>query len=200
MIATFPLPPKVSARSTRLFDRDEYWQMAKLGFFTEQRVELLDGEILVMSPQNENHCSGIRLLALVLDEVFGPGYWPRVQMPLNLSVYCQPEPDVAVVQLNPRTPNRTAPTTALLVVEISDSTLRQDQRFKANMYAAHGILDYWIVNLVDRQLEVRRDPIADASEPFGHRYATLTILTLGQSIAPLALPTGTVAVADLLPN
>jgi hypothetical protein len=83
---------------------------------------------------------------------------------------------------------------------VSDSTLHDDRNRKANLYAINSILDYWIVNLVDRQLEVRRDPIADASEAFGYRYALLAILTPGQSVSPLALPTGTVAVADLLPN
>jgi Uma2 family endonuclease len=183
-----------------LFDREEFWQMAGLGFFQHQRVELIDGEVVVMSPQSNFHGAAIKLVELILDDLFGRGYWPRTQMPLDLSRYCQPEPDIAVVQLDPRRPGKATPTTALHVVEVSDSTLLHDRTFKANMYAAHSIADYWIVNLVDRQLEIRRDPIADANEPFGFRYKTLVILNPGEYGSPLALPSGQVAVAELLPN
>lgn len=85
------------------------------------------------------------------------------------------------------------------MVEVSDFTLAYDRRAKAELCARAGIEDYWIVNLVDRVLEVRRSPIADAEHPFAHRYDQLTVLEATQRIAPLARPQDPVAVADVLP-
>ncbi len=91
------------------------------------------------------------------------------------------------------------PTSALLVVEVSETTLYYDRNQKASLYAASGIADYWIINVVQRQVEVYRDPVPDATQAFGYRYASRTILDPGEVVSPLALPGATVAVADLLP-
>ena len=91
------------------------------------------------------------------------------------------------------------PKTALLVIEVSDTTLPFDRNRKASLYAAAGIADYWIINLMDRQLEVLRQPIADASAPHGLTYGQTQILKSGEAIAPLAAPTSQIAVTDLLP-
>ena len=91
------------------------------------------------------------------------------------------------------------PTSALSLVEVSETTLAYDRGRKGSLYAAAGIADYWIVNLVDRQLEVYRDPVADPNEPSGFRYNTRIDFVSGQSATPLALPGMTIAVADLLP-
>ena len=91
------------------------------------------------------------------------------------------------------------PTTALLIVEVSETTLAFDRRHKASLYAAAGIADYWIVNLVQRQLEVYRSPVSDAAQLFGFGYSSRTILDAGDAVAPLAAPKANVAVADLLP-
>src|SRR5262249_26853912 len=90
-------------------------------------------------------------------------------------------------------------TSALLVVEIGDSTLREDRTTMASLYAAGGITDYWIVNLVQRQLEVYRNRTADPAARFGWSYADRTILDPGDFASPLALPQARVAVDDLLP-
>jgi Uma2 family endonuclease len=111
-----------------------------------------------------------------------------------------PDPDVAVVPGSPRTaPRHGIPTTALLVVEVSESTLSVDRNLMGSLYAAGGIADYWIVNLVQRQLEIYRNPVADAAQPFGFRYADRTIHDPADAVAPLAAPNASVAVADLLP-
>src|SRR5207247_1787139 len=109
-----------------------------------------------------------------------------------------PDPDIAVVPGSHLSPAPTNPTTALLVVEVSETTLAYDRNVKSSLYAAAGISDYWIVNLVGRQVEVYRDPVPDTTKPFGYRYQTRTILDSGDVVSPLAQPGATVAVADLI--
>ena len=93
----------------------------------------------------------------------------------------------------------TNPTTALLVVEISETTLGYDRNHKAPLYAAAGITDYWIVNIPQRQLEVYRDRVADSTQLFGFRYNSRTILDPPDKVSPLAAPQASITVADLLP-
>ncbi|HEX5271362.1 MAG TPA: Uma2 family endonuclease, partial [Gemmataceae bacterium] len=88
---------------------------------------------------------------------------------------------------------------ALLVVEVSDSTLDFDRSDKASLYAAGGVEDYWIINLVQWQLEVYRQPVADPSQPYGFRYADVGYYFRGQTISPLAAPSLVIAVSDLVP-
>ena len=174
--------------------------MSEWGWFADCKVELIGGEVIEMAAQFNNHAAGVTLTADALRGAFGPGYWVRTQATLDLSPHGMPDPDVAVVPGNPRTARaRGIPTTALLVVEISDSTLRVDRNLMASLYAAGCIAEYWIVNLVDRQLEVYRNPVADAAQPFGVGYSSRTILDPGDAATPLGAPNARVAVADLLP-
>lgn len=185
---------------SRRFTREEFYQMADLGFFQDQRVELINGEIIEMAPQNETHAAIISLVQREVERVFGSASWVRVQMPVIGGPASDPEPDLAVVEGNPRDfLGKQHPATALLVVEVSETTLRFDRGLKSNLYAAMGIEDYWIVNLIDNRLEVCRAPRADASAPFGHRYETVTVLKRGEFVHPLARPDSQIAVADLLP-
>ena len=111
-----------------------------------------------------------------------------------------PEPDAAVVPGGPRDYATTGhPTTALLIVEVSDTTLSYDRGCKASLYARAKIADYWIVNLVHGRLEVRRNPVPDVSERYGWRYQDVLLLAPPDRIAPLAAPKKHIAVADLLP-
>jgi Uma2 family endonuclease len=138
------------------------------------------------------------LTQVALDGLFGPSYWVRVQLSLDLSPHSVPDPDLAVVTGAPRT-HTANPTAALLVVEGADTMLAHDRRIKGSLYPASGIADYWIVNILDRQVQVHRDPTPDTTTPFGFRYDSRTILVAGDLVSPLALPSGQVAVADLLP-
>jgi Uma2 family endonuclease len=178
--------------------RDEYHRLADLGCFQDRRVELLDGEIMEMPVPKNPHVVALSLTEDAVRAAFGGAYWVRTQVPLNLGTASEPEPDLAVVPGKPRDYTE-HPATALLVVEISDSTLWLDRNRKAGLYAAAGFADYWIVNLVDRRLEVHRDPTADAAETAGFRYATRSILDPADSVAPLAAPKARVAAADLFP-
>ncbi len=194
-------PPRTKVPSLpphpRKWTRVEYYQMADLGFFRGQRIELIGGDIMVMSPQNWPHSSTTDRSGEVLRGVFGATAWVRTQLPLPLGQSSDPEPDVSVVP-GEREDYTDHPTTALLVTEVSDTSLAYDRGAKASLYAAAGIADYWIVNLNARQIEVHRDPQPDPSQPFGAHYMQVTIYGMGASIAPLAMPPTSVAVADLL--
>jgi Uma2 family endonuclease len=174
--------------------------MGEIGLFHGIRAELIGGEIMVLSPQNFSHTSTTDRVAEVLRAAFGHGFWVRSQSPVNLGKYSEPEPDVSVVR-NAREDYADHPTTALLIVEVSDSTLAYNRRHKASLYASVGIADYWIVNSVHNQDEVYRNPVVDSAQPFGFRYADAAILRVaGDTVSPLAKPTAQVNVSDLLPT
>lgn len=184
--------------ATGKIDLAEYYAMDRKGDFAERRVELIDGEIIEKPMQGPEHALSVELVRDALAHHFGNGCWVRVQMPLEFGTLSAPEPDVSVVDGTPRS-YRSHPRTALLVVEVSDSTLGSDRTRKASLYAASGIEDYWIVNLEDRQLEIYRDPVPDTGSDFGFSYATKIILTATEFASPLAMPLGRIAVRDLLP-
>jgi Uma2 family endonuclease len=191
-------PPTPSAEPTpRRWTREEYYRMGELGLFFGQRVELIEGEIMVLSPQNWPHSSTVDRVGEVLRRVLGAGFWVRTQLPLNLHT-SDPEPDVSVV-IGRREDYSDHPTTAVLLVEVSETTLHYDRTRKASLYARAGIRDYWIVNLVNKQLEVLRDPRPDPTQYYGHGYANLTTLVPPAVVSPLAAPQVSLAVADLLP-
>jgi Uma2 family endonuclease len=122
----------------------------------------------------------------------------RNQAPFNPGGDSAPMPDLVVVPGGPRDYPED-PTTALLVVEISETTLAIDRKRKASLYASAGIGEYWIVNLVQRQVEVHRGPVADASQPSGHAYADVQIVRSTEHLSPLAVANVKIPVADLLP-
>jgi Uma2 family endonuclease len=180
--------------------KEDYYRLCEAEWFQGRRVQLIEGEIIEMPAQKNWHAIAITLTEDALRAAFGPGHWVRVQMSLDLSPRSVPDPDLAVVTGTPRS-HLTAnnPTTALLIVEVAETTLTYDRNAKGSLYAAARIADYWIVNLVQRQLEVYRDPVADGTQLYGFRYAGKTILDPGDFVTPLAAPQARVAVADLLP-
>jgi Uma2 family endonuclease len=174
--------------------------MAEAGVFQPgERVELIGGRIVMMSPQNSPHFTAISLAEDALRTIFAAGYVVRVQGPLDVSPSSQPEPDIAVVRGSIRDYANAHPTTALLVVEVSESSLAFDQGEKASLYASAGIPEYWILNLLDRCLEIYRDPIPMAGQPYGYGYRSCTPYFAADVVTPLAAPQGTIRVADLLP-
>ncbi|MHB1422553.1 MAG: Uma2 family endonuclease [Gemmataceae bacterium] len=193
---TFPAPP-ADEPTLRRWTREEYYRMGDVGFFHGQRVELIEGEIMVLSPQHWPHSSSVDRVGKLLDHFLGTGFWTRMQAPVNLGA-SEPEPDVSVA-VGRREDYSDHPTTAILIVEVSESSLAYDRTRKASLYARVGIADYWIVNLVDNQLEVRRDPRPDPSQHYGHGYASAAILVPPAVVNPLAAPQVSLAVADLLP-
>jgi Uma2 family endonuclease len=184
----------------RRWTRDEYYRMGDAGLFEGQRVELIDGEIVQMAPQKDLHAVIIGLASRAARAAFGASVWVREQLPLRIGEYSEPEPDVSVVSGDPRDYiGSDHPATALLVIEVSDTTLRFDQQRKASLYASAGIGEYWIINVKTRQLEVYRNPASEPSAPFAHIYGDVVTLSAGASISPLGAPSASIAVSDLLP-
>jgi Uma2 family endonuclease len=172
--------------------------MADIGFFQGQRAELIAGEVMVLSPQSPAHYTVSHHVAELLHTAFGTGYHVRMYGPIALGQHSEPEPDVAVV-VGAREDYATQhPKSALLIVEVSDTSLDSDRTRKASLYARAGIADYWIVNLVDRRLEVRRNPVADPGQVYGYKYSSVTELVPPATVSPLAAPQIAVAVADLI--
>lgn len=183
----------------RRWTKEEYYRMGELGWFNGQKAELLEGEVVVTSPQGPLHFSSLERVARVLGVLLPAQYAVRSQGPLDLGLHTEPEPDVAVVAASSDGYASAHPQTALLVVEVSDTTLASDRARKGSLYARAGIADYWILNLVDRQLEVYRNPRPNAAQRYGHEYASTTILTPADSVSPLCEPAVVIAVADLVP-
>jgi Uma2 family endonuclease len=185
----------IAAVEAHRWSREEYEQLAASGLFPpEHRMELIDGVIYDMAAQNSLHATGYRLVQEALRPAFPPGsgFEIRGQLPLDLGDDSLPEPDLAVVRGSIRDFRDHHPTTAVLVVEVADSSLLHDRKRKIPLYARAGIQEYWILNLVRRSLEVYRDP-ADQS------YRSKTVLHAGDTVAPLVRPDRILAVADLLP-
>lgn len=185
----------VTDRVTRRWTIDDYHRAIEAGVFgPEERLELLNGEIVVMSPQLGPHASGSSLVVEALRAAFGPGWVIREQKPLSLGQVSEPEPDVAAVRGAIRDFVREHPRSAGLVVEVADTSVRLDRTDKAEIYARAGIPEYWILNLPGRCLEVRRDP-----DPAQGEYRQLTTHGEDGAVSPLAAPDASIAVRDLLP-
>ena len=183
----------------RRWTKAEYYRLGELGFFHGQRVELIEGRLMVQSPQLSLHAGIVALIDKLVQPLLPSDTILRAQLPLDLGQPSEPEPDFAIVQGTGRQFLAAHPTSAVLIIEVADSSLAYDRRRKGSLYARAGIPDYWIVNLVDNRLEVYRDPIPDAAAHYGHRYASRVDLVPPATIAPLALPGVIFAVASLLP-
>lgn len=182
----------------RRWTREEFERAGELGLFQPgERLELIGGEVISkVTPQKSLHATAIGLTTRELERAFPTGHYVRVQLPLALSRFSEPEPDLAVVNGEPRDYAKGHPTTAALVVEVADSTLKLDRGPKASLYAQAGIAEYWIVNLRDQVLELHREPVAAAEEPFGHQYASVT---RHPASATVSVNGERVLVRDLLP-
>jgi Uma2 family endonuclease len=193
---TAVLNPSPTLQAVR-FTREQYHHLGRLGFFDGKRVERLRGEIIEMSPIGWPHVVGCRKTAEILERAFaGIGWVSRNEQPLALAE-SDPQPDVMVV------PGRFEdytdhPSTALLLVEVADTTLFRDTTTKAEVYAEAGIAEYWVLDLTGRQLFVFRDPAPVAAN--GNSYRTQVTLGPTESVAPLAAPNRLIFVSDLLPS
>lgn len=166
--------------------------MVEAGVFGDRRVELLDGVVYDMTPQSRRHAAALRKARRALEAVCPEDCDVEVQMPLSLEPDSTPEPDLAIVPRDPGDYAGGHPTTALLVVEIADSSLQHDRNQKARAYARAGIQDFWILNLLDNLLEVYRDPVDGT-------YRSRQTFRRGERLAALARPDLGIAIEDLLP-
>jgi Uma2 family endonuclease len=178
----------------RLISIDDYHRMAEDGLFArDERVELIEGEIVEMAPIRNPHAAAVRRLNLFFHRRFLDRALVNPQNPLRLGTWSEPQPDVVLLVWRDDLYASTAPGAedSLLLVEVSDSSLHYDRRVKMPLYARHGIRESWILNLPEGALEVYRDPGPDG-------YREVRCLRCGESIAPEAFPDVVFAVSDLL--
>lgn len=195
--------PAVTGPRPFRFTLEQYFKLGELGYFEGKRVELIYGEIIEMSPINWPHTQGVGLVSDVLAKVFVVGFWINIQQPFAVpgtTPGSAPQPDVAIIP-GTRREFTDHPTQAALIVEVADTTLNTDTTTKAELYATAGVPEYWVLDLPNRQLHVFRDP---AALPLPTDLATTayrTHQTFGptDTVSPLAVPTATVTVSDLLP-
>lgn len=192
------LPLQALQAGLRRFTVAEYHRMIADGILTEDdNVELLDGYLVRKMSRNPPHDTALHLLNQLLAGLLPPGWQARLQSAITLST-SEPEPDVAVVRGGPRAfaARHPEPADVGVVIEVADSTLAGDRTDKGRLYAQAGLPEYWIVNLVNQQVEVYTRP--QTATP---AYATRTDYPLGQAV-PLVIGGVTVAaipVADMMP-
>lgn len=173
----------------RPLSRVEYQQMIARGHFASERVELLRGELVEMSPQGPMHSEVIhRLLEQLIGALAGRARI-RVQAPLAVSDRSEPEPDLALVRN--RDYGDQHPTDALLVVEVAATSIAIDRDVKAALYAAADIPEYWVIDLNERSIEVY-------SHPRDGQYWTVSRRRVGDTLQPGALPDIVLSVASII--
>jgi Uma2 family endonuclease len=193
--ADLPSPPETAPNRIR-WTRQQCEAIREAGILTG-RYELIDGEIISKMGQKPPHAYVVRLVMAWLARLFGVET-VLIQSTIDLTAvspqYDEPEPDAAVTAqpVTAYADHHPAPADLLLVVEVSDTTLRFDLRNKADLYARAGIREYWVVDLAGRQVFVHRQPAAGG-------YAEITAYSAEERIAPLTRPDDGVRVADLLP-
>ena len=184
---------------TRQWTRLEYERLIETGFFQAgDKVELIGGQLMVAEPQGSRHAATVSLVADALRAAFGGGWYVMAQLPVALDDESEPEPDVAVVRGAAREYWDAHPSRPVLVVEVADSSVVLDREYKASLYAHAGVPDCWIVSIEEGMVEIYRQPVPSPEAPYGWRYAEMQRLGRGASIAPVASPSASIAVADLL--
>lgn len=192
--------PAAGPRPVR-WTREEYYRLGELGFFDGKRVELVRGEVIEMSPIDWPHALGVGLVTDVLTAAFRTGFYVSVQQPLALSAFVpgsEPQPDVAVIAGDRRSYSD-HPERAALVVEVANTSLFYDTTTKAELYAAAGVPEYWVVDVEHRQLLVFRDPGPLPAGLGAAAYRTHAAHGPDAVVTPLGAPHAPVKVADLLP-
>ena len=183
----------------RRWKRTEYERLVGLGVFEGELIELIGGQLVVAEPQYPYHASSISAVDYAVRAIVPAGWIVRTQSPVSLDDESEPEPDLVVVPGRPGDYRHAHPALPVLAIEVAESTLAFDRLQKGSLYARAGIQDYWIVNLVDRVLEVYRDPGPEPSAAYGWRYRSLTSMSAPAVVSPLAFASARIAVADLLP-
>ena len=186
--------PRSLERERYRFTAEQYHEMGEAGiFYTDDRVELIDGEIIKMNPIGDPHAGTVNRLNVELVERIGRTAIVAPQNPVRLAEHQEPEPDLAILRfradfyatLGPQ------PDDILLLIEVADSTVEFDRRVKGPLYARNGIPEYWLVDLTREHVVVFREP-----DPEG--YQSMRAHRRGESLTLAMLPDVTIAVDDIL--
>jgi len=177
------------------FTVEDYEKLGAAGIFDEDdRVELLDGEIIIMAPIGIRHVQAVRRLNKQMNRAFGAHCLVDCQNPFILDGLSEPQPDILL--LHPRTEESDVlpgPADIFLVVEVAESSLGYDRGRKLQRYATAGIREVWVVDLVHRLIEIFREPSAEG-------YRVRLEARPGETLAPAAFAERTIAVNDILPK
>ena len=178
----------------RRFTVDEYLALGAAGILAkEERIELLDGEIICMAPIGNRHQHSVDWVAHLMGPAIGRQAMVQVRGPIQLEDFTMPEPDIAVIRR--RSVNDLAPvlpSDVYLLVEVADSSLEFDLGEKLARYAAAGIPEVWVANLRDGELVVN-------TNPEGAAYANIRVIPLGGRVSPQAFPDVMLELADFIP-
>jgi Uma2 family endonuclease len=172
----------------------DYHRMSEMGILgPDERTELINGQIVLMVAKGSPHVTSLHLLANVLRDRLGNAALVRTQDPIQLDDWSEPEPDLIIARgtVLDYADHHPRPEEIELVVEVADSTLKQDCEIKDKLYAQAGIADYWVLDLKNRQLHVFRNPT-----PMG--YTSHLILAEPNEIAPLSFPSLTLSLTVIL--
>ncbi|MEB3161547.1 MAG: Uma2 family endonuclease, partial [Synechocystis sp.] len=175
-----PLP----ANQIRLISTAEYHHMAEVGILgADEQVELITGQIVHKMPKGPVHSALCKRIEKLLERRLADNVLVRLQDPVGLNLYSEPEPDLAVVRPshNFYADRHPTPEDVYLIIEIADTSVERDLGSKANLYASAGIADYWVLNIALQQLHVFRSPQ-------GNSYQSQLILKGAQGVTPLAFP------------
>jgi Uma2 family endonuclease len=191
-----PNPPlTLEPTSLKRWTVQDYHRMSELGILDpNERTELIAGHITLMAAKGTPHVTSLHLLANALRGLLGNTALVRTQDPIRLDDFSEPEPDLAIVRgtIFDYADHHPYPSEVFLVVEVADSTLRQDCEIKDKLYAQANILEYWVLDLKNRQLNIFRNPT-----PTG--YTSHLILTEPNQVSPLAFPNLTLTLTAILP-
>lgn len=191
-------PSAIQLPRARRWTRVEYERLIKLGVFRpDERLELLDGQLIVREPQGSRHAATIRRVIAALRRALGDTWQIDSQLPIALDDDSEPEPDISVVPHDPGAYVDGHPSHAALIVEIAESSYRIDRDYKAGLYARAGVRDYWVIDIAQSVLEVHREP-ERAGEAIW-RYRSIATLRPPALVTPLVAPDRSIRVSDLLP-
>ena len=184
----------IAHADTYRFSVEEYHKLNEAGIFDEtDRVELLDGEIIVMAAIGKHHANSVRRLNNRLAKLLGDVCLVDCQNAFILDDFSEPQPDILLVRPEvEKTGELPRPEDIFLVIEVADSTLRFDSSTKLRAYARAGLPEYWIVNLAEGAVDIYLKPTGDG-------YAEHLRRERNESLTPTAFPDRTIAVAEILP-
>src|SRR5262249_41216717 len=189
-------PPTTEPR-TRKGTRVEYERLIGLGVFSpDERLELLDGALVVREPQGSRHAAAIRRVLHTLRAALGDAWQIDSQLPLALDDASEPEPDVCVVPHDPRAYRDAHPSRAVLVVETAKTSYRIARAYKFSLYARAGVLECWLVDVVNERVEVHREPEISPAALYGWRYHSVETLRTPAVVRPLIAPDTPIRIAD----
>ena len=180
--------------TTYKFTAEDFYRLYENGLFdSKDRIELLNGDIIIMHPVGWRHANAITNLNSDLAEQARRRFKISPQNPVELERYSAPQPDLALVPWSRGNSKRhPAPEEVFLIIEVADTSLRYDREEKLRAYAATGIREFWLLNLQDDILEIYR-------QPEGPAYREQLTVPADGTASPLAFPDVTIALADILP-